>query len=52
LKDIVIEGIAGEITPGERTAFLLVDPKPTRSAAERHRDAGLWSDAVSRGEIR
>jgi hypothetical protein len=51
LKDIVIEGIAGEITPGERTAFLLVDPKPTRSAAERHRDAALWSDAVSRGEI-
>jgi hypothetical protein len=50
LKDIVIEGIAGEITPGERTAFLLVDPKPTRSAADRHRDSALWSDAVSRGE--
>ncbi len=51
LKDIVIEGIAGEITPGERTAFLLVDPKPARTAAERHREAALWSDAVSRGEI-
>lgn len=52
LRDLVVEGIAGEITPGERTAFLLVDPKPARTAAERNREMSLWSDAVSRGETR
>jgi hypothetical protein len=52
LRDLVIEGITGEITPGERTAFLLVDPKPARTAAERSREMSLWSDAVSRGETR
>ena len=52
LRDIVFEGISGEFTPGERTAFLLIDPKPNRTSAERHRESGLWSDAVSRGEIR
>lgn len=39
LKDIVIEGISAEITPGERTAFLLVDPKPMRNSSDRNRDS-------------
>lgn len=39
LKDIVIEGISAEITPGERTAFLLVDPKPMRNSSDRNRES-------------
>lgn len=47
LKDIVIEGISAEIMPGERTAFLLVDPKPARTVTERNRDTSLRDDAAT-----
>lgn len=41
LKDIVLDGIAAEITPGEQTAYLLVDPKPSRANADRNRESSL-----------
>lgn len=45
LKDIVIEGISAEITPGERTAFLLVDPKPMRNSSDRNRESAAREGA-------
>lgn len=45
LKDIVIEGISAEITPGERTAFLLVDPKPMRNSSDRNRESAAREEA-------
>ena len=41
LRDVVLDGLAAEIVPGERSAFLLVDPKPVRSAYERNRESSL-----------
>jgi len=41
LRDIVLDGIAAQITPGEQTAYLLVDPKPSRANADRNRESSL-----------
>jgi hypothetical protein len=43
LKDQIMERIAAELTPGEQTAFLLVDPKPGRAGLTRNRESALDS---------
>lgn len=40
-RDVVLDGVVGEISQGERTAFLLVDPKPPRSNQDRNRESSL-----------